>query len=168
MTVRAIKEVFARHGSAEVVMSDNQGCSVSLQRRTISCISRAAPATLKQTGRRNTLYGPSRTFGKKDSDYSRALLAYRSTGCTGSHQLSCWWGETGVPLPQSTTKLGPMWPDLQAVRKKEEEGRRKQATNYNLRHRARPLPEPSAGQKVWITTERTTGAVVSSANTPRS
>lgn len=71
-------------------------------------------------------------------------------------------------LPQSSSQLTPKWPDLEAFRRKDEEGMRKQATHYNLPHRSRTLQELTSGQNVWITTEKAPGTVLGTANMPRS
>uniref|UniRef100_A0AAQ5XBH2 Integrase catalytic domain-containing protein n=1 Tax=Amphiprion ocellaris TaxID=80972 RepID=A0AAQ5XBH2_AMPOC len=107
---------------------------------------------------------------KKDSDFNRALLVYRATPLEhGFSPAQLLMGKNlRISLPQSSAKLEPKWPDLQAFRKKDEEGRREQAKYYDRRHRTRPLPKLTPGQKVWITTEGTTGAVVRPASTPRS
>ncbi|XP_051785405.1 uncharacterized protein LOC127528732 [Erpetoichthys calabaricus] len=107
---------------------------------------------------------------KKDPDHSRALLAYRATPLEhGFSPAQLLMGRNlRTSLPQPTAKMDPQWPDLLAFRKKDEEGRRQQAKYYNRRHRSRPLSQLTPGQKVWITTEGTSGAVVRSASTPRS
>lgn len=49
-----------------------------------------------------------------------------------------------------------------------QEGRCKQISHYNLRHRSRTLQELNSGQNVWITTEKAPGTVLGAANMPRS
>lgn len=103
-------------------------------------------------------------------DHSRVLLAYRATPL--EHVFSTAQLLMGrhlcTSLPQTTTKLDPLWPDTQAFRQMDEEGRGKQAKNYNHHHCSRSLPELTSGQEVWITTEQTPGSVLRTATTPRS
>ena len=114
------------------------------------------------------LSGRLRAFGKKTPTMSEHYW------CTEPHQWSMdsqqllMGRNLCTSLPQPSSKLDPNWPDLQAFRRKDEEGRRKQAAHYNFHHRSRTLPELTSGQKVWITTEEAPGTAVRTANTPRS
>ncbi|KAK7930380.1 hypothetical protein WMY93_006775 [Mugilogobius chulae] len=148
VTIKAVKETFARHGVAETVVSDNGPQFSSEQFRQFA----------KEYQFTHVTSSP------------RALLVYRATPLEhGFSPAQLLMGRNlRTSLPQTAAKLDPKWPDLQTFRKKDEEGRREQAKHYNRRHRARPLPQLSIGQKVWITTEGTTGAVVRPANAPRS
>lgn len=175
VTIRAIKDVFARHGTAEFVITDNGPQFSSSVFREFAKENNfmhitSSPRYPQANGEAERAVRTIKDLWKKDSDYSRPLLAYRSTplGHGFSPAQLLMGRNLCTSLPQSTTKLDPKWPDLQAFRMKEEKGRHRQAKNYNLRHRSRPLPKLTAGQKVWITTERNTGAVVGSASTPRS
>lgn len=175
VTIRAIKEVFARHGTAEFVISDNGPQFSSSVFREFAKENNfthitGSPHYPQANGEAERAVQTIKDLWKKDSDYSRALLAYRSTPLAhGFSPAQLLMGRNlRTSLPQSPTKLDPKWPDLQAFCMKEGKERLRQATNYNLRHHSRPLPQLTVGQKVWITTERTTGAVIRSANTPRS
>ena len=71
-------------------------------------------------------------------------------------------------VPQPATSLTPRWPNLEEFKTADRQGRLKQETRFNCRHLARPLPELSQGQEVWITTEQIPGAVIRQAEIPRS
>lgn len=175
VTIRAVKEVFARHGTAETVVSDNgpQFSSELFQQFAKEykfTHSTSSPRYPQANGEAERAVRTVKNLWKRDNDYCRALLAYRATPLEhGFSPAQLLMGRNlRTSLPQPTAKLEPKWPDLQAFRKRDEEGRCRQAANYNLRHRSRPLPELTSGQKVWITTEGTTGSVVGTATTPRS
>lgn len=175
VTISAVKEAFARHGTAETVVSDNgpqfsseqfKQFAKEYQFRHIT----GSPRYPQANGEAERAVRTIKDLWKKDNDFNRALLVYRATPLEhGFLPAQLLMGRNlRTSLPQPTAKLDPKWPDLQAFRKKDEEGRREQAEHYNRRHRTRPLPKLTPGQKVWITTEGTTGAVVRPASTPRS
>lgn len=175
VTVRAIKEAFARHGTAETVVSDNGPQFSSELFRQFAKEHQFAHVTSsprypQANGEAERAVRTIKDLWKKDDDHSRALQAYRATPLEhGFSPAQLLMGRNlRTSLPQPTAKLDPKWPDLQAFREKDEEGRWRQAKHYNRRHRSRPLPELPSGQKVWITTERSAGTVVRPADTPRS
>lgn len=173
--IRAVKETFARHGSAEIVVSDN-GPQFSAQQfyqfakdYQFTHIT-SSPRYPQANGEAERAVRTIKDLWKKDDDHSRALLAYRATPLEhGFSPAQLLMGRNlRTPLPQPTSKLEPKWPDLQSFCKLDEKGRQRQAKHYNLRHRSRPLPQLTSGQKVWITTDSTAGTVVEPADTPRS
>ena len=111
-----------------------------------------------------------KSLWEKNTDQTRALLAYRATPLEhGYSPAQLLMGRNlRTSLPQFSSQLTPKWPDIKAFWRKEEEGRGKQATHYNLRHRSRTLQELTSGENVWITTEKAPGTVLGTANMPRS
>ncbi|KAK3925564.1 hypothetical protein KUF71_013813 [Frankliniella fusca] len=71
-------------------------------------------------------------------------------------------------LPQLEGKLVPNWSYLEDFRKKRQEKQAKQQANFNARHKARPLPELSKGERVWISDYKSFASVSGQADTPRS
>lgn len=174
-TIRAIKEPFAHHGYPETVVSDIGPQFSSETFRTFAKESSfthitSSPRYLQANGESEHAVQTFKSLWKKDSDQTRALLTYRATPLAhGFSPAQLLMGRNlRTSLPQSPSKLDPMWPNLQAFRKKDEEERRKQAAHYNLHHRSRTLPELPTGQKVWISTEDAPGTVLGTANAPRS
>uniref|UniRef100_A0A8C6SPN1 Gypsy retrotransposon integrase-like protein 1 n=1 Tax=Neogobius melanostomus TaxID=47308 RepID=A0A8C6SPN1_9GOBI len=174
-TIKAVKEAFARHGTPETVVSDNGPQFSSEQFRQFAKEYQfthvtSSPRYPQANGEAERAVRTIKDLWKKDNDFNRALLAYRATPLEhGFSPAQLLMGRNlRTALPQLTTKLEPNWPDLQTFRKKDEEGRCEQAKHYNRRHRTRQLSKLTPGQKVWITTEGTTGEVVRPANTPRS
>ncbi|KAL0150323.1 hypothetical protein M9458_054431, partial [Cirrhinus mrigala] len=174
-TVRAVKEAFAHHGYPETVVSDNGPQFSSETFRLFaeeSCFTHvtSSPRYPQANGEAERAVQTVKCLWKKDTDQTRALLAYRATPLEhGYSPAQLLMGRNlRTSLPQSSSQLTPQWPDLEAFRRKDEEGRRKQAIHYNLRHRSRTLQGLTSGQKVWITTEKAPGTVLGTANRPRS
>lgn len=174
-TVCAVKDAFARHGYPETVVSDNGPQFSSETFRAFAkeaCFAHAtsSPRYPQANGEAECAVQTIKSLWKKDTDQTRALLAYRATPLEqGYSPAQLLMGRhLRTSLPQSSGQLTPKWPDLEAFRREDEEGRRKQASHYNLHHRARPLQELNAGHKVWITTEKAPGTVLGTANMPRS
>lgn len=92
-TVQAVKEVFARHGTPETVVTDNGAqFSSELFRQFAEDYQfthiTVVHVTLKPMEKQNVWFEPSRTCGEKNSNHSRGLLAYRATLLEpGIHQL---------------------------------------------------------------------------------
>ena len=82
-----------------------------------------------------------------------ALMSYRTTpldttGCSPSQLLMGRAMRTKLPtLPQNLT---PSWPDMEAVRDKDAQSKRKSAESFNCRNGARKLPPLMEGQNVRI------------------
>ena len=107
---------------------------------------------------------------KKSSDPYLGLLSYRTTPTKHGYSPSqlMMGRQLRSSLPVHTSKLIPDWPDLQKVRQKDKELKRKQSENFDSRHRARPLSTLTKGEKVWIKAKQITGTVIAQAGTPRS
>uniref|UniRef100_A0A3B3DJ66 Gypsy retrotransposon integrase-like protein 1 n=1 Tax=Oryzias melastigma TaxID=30732 RepID=A0A3B3DJ66_ORYME len=154
VTIRAIKEIFARHGTAETVVSDNgpqfsselfKKFAEEFQFTHIT----SSPLYPQANGEAERAVRTIKDLWRKETDQSKALLAYRATPLEhGFSPAQLLMGRNlRTSLPQPTSKMDPEWPDLHTFRRKDEEGRRLQAKHYNRRHRSRPLPQLTSGQK---------------------
>ncbi|KAL6461067.1 hypothetical protein MHYP_G00310330 [Metynnis hypsauchen] len=127
VTVRAIKEAFARHGIPDEVVSDNGPQFVSDTFRNFArefkFIHTTSSPRYPQANREaeravRTLKG----LWKKERDYSKALLAYRATplehGFSPSQLLM--GRRLRTTLPQPPGNLSPVWPNLEEFHKKDE------------------------------------------------
>lgn len=175
VVIAGLKEVFSRHGIPDVLVSDNgpQYSSVAFkdfantyQFQHVTSSPRYPQANVEA----ERAVGTVKSLWKKGTDQTEALLAYRATplehGYSPAQLLMGRHLRTTVPQP--ATSLVPRWPNLEEFKKADRQGRLQQETRFNRRHLARPLPQLSQGQKVWITTENIPGAVVRQAETPRS
>ena len=72
---------------------------------------------------------------------------------------------TTVPIPREQRK--PSVPDLESLRAREEEIKKSQKRNFDIRHRVRDLPKLEEGELVWIP-DRRSEAVVQEEVAPRS
>ncbi|KAL0190869.1 hypothetical protein M9458_013567 [Cirrhinus mrigala] len=134
-TVHAVKEAFAHHGYPETVVSDN-GPQLFAEESCFTHVM-SSPRYPQANGEAERAVQTVKCLWKKDTDQTRALLAYRATLLEhGYSPAQLLMGRNlRTSLPQSSSQLTPQWPDLEAFRRKDEEGRRKQAIHYNLRHR---------------------------------
>ena len=73
-------------------------------------------------------------------------IAKAATGCAPSQLIMGRMIRTQLPRP--TDELTPKWPDMEKVKKKDEEAKNKNAQNYNRIHGAKPLPEIPEGALV--------------------
>ena len=71
-------------------------------------------------------------------------------------------------LPTFDLKLNPKLPELETLRRREDDSRRQQKLNYDKRHRVIPLAPLKLDTEVNITTHHEQGTVLKSANSPRS
>ena len=109
----------------------------------------------------------------KSADPYLVLLSYRATplpwcGLSPAELLMGRRLQTDIPQPKRVFISD--WPYLTSFRVKDEEQKRQQKTEYDRRHRDKPLPPHSDDELVWVRTEdrRVPGRVVQPANTPRS
>ncbi|XP_072299916.1 uncharacterized protein [Eucyclogobius newberryi] len=104
--------------------SFRQSSSDSLQKYQFTHVT-SSPRYPQANGEAERAIRTIKDLWKKDSDYNRALLAYRATPLEhGFSPAQLLMGRNlRTTLPQHTTKLDPTWPDLQTFRKKDEERR---------------------------------------------
>ncbi|XP_068597753.1 sialin-like [Brachionichthys hirsutus] len=130
VTIEAVKEAFARHGTPETVVSDNGPQFASELFKQFATEYQfthvtSSPRYPQANGEAERAVRTIKDLWKKDNDFTRALLAYRATPLEhGFSPAQLLMGRNlRTTLPQLTAKLDPKWPDLQTFRRKEEGGR---------------------------------------------
>ncbi|XP_051552704.1 LOW QUALITY PROTEIN: uncharacterized protein LOC127440265 [Myxocyprinus asiaticus] len=100
----------------------------------------------------------------KEKDHHKALLTNRanlwSKGFVEDVYAPLYLKSQGSWSPGGRT--------CRSSEKKDEEGRKRKAVNYNYPHKSHPLPQLQREQKVWLATEQIYGSVCGLAHTPRS
>ena len=71
-------------------------------------------------------------------------------------------------LPTFDLKLKPKLPEIETLRRREDDSRKQQKISYDKRHRVIPLPQLKPDAEVNITTHHEQGTILKLANTPRS
>ena len=173
--IRALKAIFARHGTPEELRSDNGPQYASAEfthfakewgfRHTTS-----SPRFPQSNGEAERAVETTKSLLKKEKDPTKGLLAYRSTPLACGYspsELRMGWKLRNT-IPTFHTVLNPSWPDMEKLREREAESKEKQRLNFNYRHNAAPLKAPQPGNPVHIKDMGTTGTVTRAAETPRS
>ena len=115
VTIRAIKEVFARHGTAELVISDNGPQFSSSVFREFAKENNfihitSSPRYPQAHGEAERDVRTIKDWWKKDSDHSRALRAYRSqVHPIGARVLTSTAADGKKPAFISTPNPRPSW-----------------------------------------------------------
>ena len=96
---------------------------------------------------------------KNPHDLNAALLAYRSTPLVNGYSPSqlLFGRQLRTRFPSAPTPVA--WPDFEILRKKEEQSRQQAKSNFNRRHRARPLPTLHPEQPVYVPDMDVSGTV---------
>ena len=174
--VNAPKSTFARHGIAEVLMTDNgpQFSSVEFgefaKRYNFTHITSSPhyPASNGQAERAvQTIKHPLR----KADDPFLAILSYRATPlpwCAKSPAELLMGRKLRTTLPRTSESLVPQWPHLQEFRERNKHFKEKQKADYDRRHRVHDLPPIPDETDRYVTTNGncTEGRTVTRADTP--
>ena len=176
--IRTLKSVFARHGLPTTVVSDN-GPQYSSQE--FASFAReyqfehltSSPQYPQSNGLAERTVKTVKSLLEKSSDPCLALLAYRSTPlpwCGFSPAQLLMGRSLRSNIPQIPQSFVPEWSYLTEFREKDAEEKRKQKTNFDLRHRVSELPPLEPDQTFWVWTNNRIdpGQVLTSAHTPRS
>ena len=102
-----------------------------------------------------------------------ALLSFCATPlpCCMVNPAELLFGQRiNTDLPQTDHFSNPQWPYLNRFRKADKENKDKQKSQYDVRHKVRPLSVLPACTKVWVKSGRhqIVGKIVSSTGTLRS
>ncbi|XP_071963824.1 uncharacterized protein [Antedon mediterranea] len=133
--VEAIKTVCARWGIPETVISDNGPQFTSRQLKLFAV--QTAKTMLRQT------------------DPTLALMIYRSTPIevTGYSPAQLIMGrQPKTTLPIHVKKLQPEWPNINKLKEKDRETKKRYEHFYNKRYGAKSLPELKPGDVVRVKT----------------
>ena len=173
--VRCLKSMFSRHGIPEKVRSDNGPPFDSAEYAKFAndwgfMISTSSPKFPKSNGEAERAVQTAKSILKKGQDQAKALLAYRATplACGYSPAQLLMGRNIRSTVPTFHAQLKPQLPDMEVLRKRENDSRLQQQANFNKRHRAAPLSTLSPGTKVHITSYDQPGTVVNKADAPRS
>ena len=170
-----LKAIFARHGVAEVVVTDNGPQFAAAE---FADFARdydfkhvtSSPRYPQGNSEAERAVGTVKSLLKKGEDPHKALMAYRATPLAqGASPAQLLMGRNiRTPLPVSQENLEPRWTDLQAFREKDQQMKEKQASCFNKRHRAQQRQELQPGQRVWVKNTEQPGVIAGPAQTPRS
>lgn len=154
----ALKEAFSRHGIPETVMSDN-----GPQYSTI-----LFKGFAKEYGGIHITSSPSYPQANGEAEHAVATVkglwkgggektkTYRATPLENGYSPAqlLMGRQLCTTIPQLSISLLPHWPNIKGFRRFEKWAKENQQRNYNLRHRARPLPPLHSGQNVWLPSEK--------------
>ena len=156
-----LQSVFARWGIPETLRSDNgpQFSSQDFRQFAITfgfSHTTSSPHFPRSNGAAERCVQTVKAMLKKaisKQELYASLLAYRSTPLP-------WCGVSPAELllgrclrtiiPQAASQLAPQWPNLFLFRRKDTAMKESVKSNYDLRHRAKPLSELPAGCPVWV------------------
>ncbi|XP_078352985.1 uncharacterized protein LOC144637776 [Oculina patagonica] len=173
--IRALKSIFARHGTPEQVHSDNGPQFDSAEfsyfakewgfKHTTS-----SPRFPQSNGEVERGVRTVKNLLTKEKDPTKGLLAYRSTPlrCKFSPAQLLMGRQIRNSVPAFHTQLNPQWPDLENLRARESISKLKQEKVFNSRHKAKPLPPIGPGTEVFVKDLQRPGKVIEAASTPRS
>ena len=173
--LRVLKSLFARHGIPETLRSDNGPPFDSAEylafAREWGCkVVTSSPAFPRSNGEVERAVQTAKNILKKSSEPEKALLAYRSTPLQSGYSPSQLLMGRVIrsTLPTLDSKLNPKLPELDTLRRREDESRRQQKLCYDKRHRAIPLTALKPDTEVNITTHHEQGTIIKPADSPRS
>ena len=89
---------------------------------------------------------------RAESDPYLALMTYRATPLSNGHSPAelLMGRRLRTILPVVPSSLRPRWTNLQQLRQKEQDSKRRQQRNFNRRHTAHHLPGLNTGDHVWV------------------
>lgn len=157
--IDALKAVFSRHGIPQTLITDN-GPQYSSDEFAKFAASynfshvTSSPYYPQSNGCAERAVQTAKNLLKESADPYLAMLTYRTTPlqwCGLSPAELLMGRRLRDNLPQVTPQLTPEWHYLEEFRKQDAEYKAKQKTNYDRRHRTRPLPLIPDSSEVWIT-----------------
>ena len=172
--ISALKETFARYGIPEKLRSDNGppfDCAefTHFAKQWDVELVTSSPRYPQSNGEVERAVQTIKNILKKEKELQRALLAYRTTPLrSGFSPAELLMGrKLRSAVPTFHKNLIPKWPDMDKLRENENIQRMQQQQHYNIKHRARFLPQLSAGTSVAIANYDEKGIVQKKTNSPR-
>ena len=173
--IYALKEVFARYGIPEKLRSDNGppfDCAefTHFAKQWDIELVPSSPKYPKSNGEVERAVQTIKNILKKEKELQKALLAYRTTPLrSGYSPAELLMGRRlRSTVPTFHENLIPRWPDIEKLREHENiQTMQQQQQHFNTRHRARLLPQLSAGASVAIANYDEKGIVQKKSNSPR-
>ena len=173
--LRVLKSLFARHGIPETLRLDNgppfDSTDCSAFAREWGCkVVTNSPVFPRSNGEVERAVQTAKNILKKSNEPEKALLAYRSTPLQSGYSPSqLLMGHViRSTLPTLDSKLNQKLPELDTLRRREDESRRQQKLCYDKRHHAIPLTPLQPDTEVNITTHHEKGTILKPADSPRS
>ncbi|XP_046863284.1 uncharacterized protein K02A2.6-like [Xenia sp. Carnegie-2017] len=153
--INHMKSIFSRHGIPETVVSDNGP---------------HGPRYPQSNGEAERAVKTAKNLIIKSEDPYSGLLAYRSSPLQNGYSPAelLMGRKLRSNLPVISEKLTPKLADTAKLRRDEESYKRRQAENFNCRHRASVLPDLSPDEKVWVKDIKSPAVVVGKTDKPRS
>ena len=155
--ITALDAHFSRYGLPETLVSDNGPQFASEQFAVFSAKHgithrTSSPRHPQSNGMAERAVRTVKEFLRKGENLQAGLLAYRSTPLrSGSTPAQLLMGRhIRSQLPRPTAHLEPAWPDLAAFRQREKAYKDAMADDFDDRHRVRPPPPLSVGDRVWV------------------
>ena len=172
--ISALKEAFARYGIPEKLRSDNGppfDCAefTHFAKQWDVELVTSSPRYPQSNGEVERAVQTIKNILKKEKELQKALLAYRTTPLrSGFSPAELLMGrKLRSAVPTFHKNLIPKWPDMDKLRENENIQRMQQKQHYNIKHRARLLPQLSAGTSVVIANYDEKGIVQKKTNSPR-
>ena len=168
--------MFARHGTPEILRSDNGPQYTSQTTKEFAkaygfVIITSSPRYPQSNGLAERMVQSIKHLLSRADDPYLALLAYRSTPlpwCALSPAELLMGRRLRTTIPQTMEQLTPRWDYLKRFREADRLFKSKQKENFDSRHRAKELPLLHKNTEVWITSGRepVPGTILRPAHTP--
>ena len=156
-TIAKLKEIFARWGIPDKVMSDNGPQFGSLEFMSFTKAYAFSHITISpHHSQGNGLAERAVQIAKKilsQDDSNLALMTYRATPvpATGYSPAQLLMGrQMRTTLPVLKEKLKPQWPPMRKLKVNDQKAKSRYTTNYNRRYSVRPLSTLAPGQSVYM------------------
>ncbi|XP_046860168.1 uncharacterized protein LOC124453393 [Xenia sp. Carnegie-2017] len=173
--INHMKSIFSRHGIPETVVSDNgpQYAAAVFSKFAEEwgfTHLRSSSRYPQSNGEAERAVKTAKKLIIKSEDPYSGLLAYRSSPFQNGYSPAelLMWRKLRSNLPVISEKLTPKLADTAKLRRDEESYKRRQAENFNCRHRASVLPDLSPDEKVWVKDIKSPAVVVGKTDEPRS
>ncbi|XP_037528756.1 uncharacterized protein K02A2.6-like [Rhipicephalus sanguineus] len=173
--INAIKSVFARHGIPRLVRRTNGPQFAAKEFSAFAksygfCHVTSSPHFPQSNGEVERMVRTVKDLLRKANDPYLALLAYRDTpGVNGASPAQLLVGRRlQTRLPKTSHLLEPAWPPSVTITQRDQDNRRRQASDFNRRHAVHTLRPLQAGEQVWVRDANSPATVLGPAQRPRS
>ncbi|XP_046855956.1 uncharacterized protein K02A2.6-like [Xenia sp. Carnegie-2017] len=173
--INHMKSIFSRHGIPETVVTDNGPqyaaaiFSKFAEEWGFTHLT-SSPRYPQSNGEAERAVKTAKNLIIKSEDPYSGLLAYRSSPLQNGYSPAelLMGRKLRSNLPVISEKLTQKLADTAKLRRDEESYKRRQAENFNCRHRASVLPDLSPDEKVWVKDIKSPAVVVGKTDKPRS
>jgi transposase InsO family protein len=155
--IKAMKNIFARHGIPMLCVSDGGPCYRSAEFQTFASTygfqhRMSSPRFSQANGAAERAVQTAKSLLRRADDQFLALLAYRTTPIVDGYSPAqlLMGRQLRSTVPTTQQQLQPSTPDAAAVLRHDKVAKQRQATNYNRRHRARDGKGWRVGDNVWV------------------